>query len=90
MVLIYRTLRLYGVLRSLTIVEDPNDDLLDTWKEHADSAYDGLVNLLKSSNGVPDMDYLPLDLTFALLVEELGQRQKAKVDEAEEVSHLRK
>ena len=86
MVLVHSSLRLYSILRSLTAGEDPNDDLLDCWKESEKPAHTGLVSLLKASNGVPDMDYLPLNATFDLLAQELGRFQKAKIEDADEVS----
>lgn len=86
MVLVHNSLRLYSVLQSLTIIDDPNDDLLDAWKESETSAYQGLVSLLKASNGVPDAEYLPLNATFDLLAQELCRWQKTKVEDAEEVS----
>lgn len=86
MVLVHNTLRLYGVLRSLTVVEDPNDDLLDAWKESEDSAYKGLVSLLKASNSIPDADYLPLNATFDMLALELSRLQSTNVEDAGEVS----
>lgn len=87
MALVYGALRLYGVLRALTDVEEPNEDLLDAWKEHQSSAYKSLVNLLKACNGVPDADYLPLNSTFDLLAQEFSKMQGSNVEDAEEVSN---
>ncbi|KAL1310934.1 hypothetical protein AAFC00_001157 [Neodothiora populina] len=88
MALMYGALRLYGVLRILKDSEDPNDDLVESWKEHEDAAYRGLVSLLKASNTVPDADYLPLTATFELLAQELSKLQRVELEEAEELYPL--
>ena len=85
MVLVHHTLGLYNVLRTLTTIEDPNDDLVESWKEHQDRAYQGLVKLLKASDGLPDADYLPLNETFASLGQELSRWNNGKIEDAEEV-----
>jgi hypothetical protein len=45
--LTYASLKLYSVLRTLTKNDDPNDDLLDAWKDSEEQVATGLIILLK-------------------------------------------
>ena len=47
--LTYASLKLYSVLRTLTKNDDPNDDLLDAWKDSEEQVATGLMILLKRS-----------------------------------------
>lgn len=89
LVILYNTLRLLGTLRKLQSSDDPNDDLVDAMKEYEDAAHDGLINLLKSSNRVPDADtYLPLELTFDLLAQEIDRSPRSTVEDPSEIYSL--
>lgn len=87
MALVNSTLRLSVVLRKLTTSDDPNDDLVDTWKEHQDAGYAGLMNVLKQGHEVSDEYHRPLKATFELLAEEVARWSKTEVKDVEEVSH---
>lgn len=45
----HASLKLYATLRTLTQVEDPNDDLVDALKDSEENVAKGLINLLKHS-----------------------------------------
>lgn len=82
--LIYTTLQLYSVLRSLKNNEEPNDDLVDAWKESADTAYSGLMNLVRQGHGQSDEHHEPLKAVFQSLGNEVARWSAGEVeDEAE-------
>ncbi|KAF2204969.1 hypothetical protein GQ43DRAFT_363503 [Delitschia confertaspora ATCC 74209] len=71
---VHASLKLYAQLRTLTEGEDPNDDLVDAWKESEETIAQGLVNLLKRTQHFPDEYHQPLKV-----VNEVLARQTAKV-----------
>lgn len=89
MALVNSTLRLSLILRKLTTSEDPNDDLVDSWKEHQDAGYAGLMNVLKQGHEVSDEFHRPLKATFELLADEVARWSKSEVKDVEEVSTLK-
>ncbi|KAH7118758.1 RING zinc finger protein-like protein [Dendryphion nanum] len=66
------SLKLYAKLRSLTELEDPNDDLLDAWNETEPTIAAGLVNLLKNSRHFPDEFHQPLKIVNDVLARQIS------------------
>lgn len=80
--LVHASLKLYGALRSLKSSEDPNDDLVDAWKESQEAATSGLLGLLRQSQGVADELHQPLKITHELLAREIGKLPDPHVEDA--------
>ncbi|KAG9954461.1 hypothetical protein KCU85_g281, partial [Aureobasidium melanogenum] len=84
MALIYTTLQLCSTLRSLKSGEEPNDDLVDAWKESSEILYMGLMNLVRQGQGQSDEHHEPLKALFQLLGSEVAKWSTGEVeDEAE-------
>jgi hypothetical protein len=84
MALIYNTLQLSSTLRSLKANEEPNDDLVDAWKESSEVLYMGLMNLVRQGQGQSDEHHEPLKALFQSLGSEVAKWSTAEVeDEAE-------
>ncbi|KAH0351327.1 hypothetical protein KCU83_g4564, partial [Aureobasidium melanogenum] len=84
MALIYTTLQLSSILRSLKSDEEPNDDLVDAWKESSEVLYMGLMNLVRQGQGQSDEHHEPLKAVFQLLGSEVAKWSTGEVeDEAE-------
>ncbi|KAF1963832.1 hypothetical protein CC80DRAFT_398192 [Byssothecium circinans] len=69
---VHASLKLFAQLRSLTVIEDPNDDLLDAWKENEHAVPEGLLNLLKHSQHFPDDSHIPLKMTNQVLARQIA------------------
>lgn len=85
MALVHSTLQLFEVLRILKSGEDPNDDLVDAWKEEEAAAHLSLMKLVKQGQGLPDENNGPLQATFKLLAQEFMKWPKTEVEGADEV-----
>ncbi|KAI4847398.1 hypothetical protein E4T45_06803 [Aureobasidium sp. EXF-8846] len=84
MALVYATLQLSSILRSLKSNEEPNDDLVDAWKESSEVLYMGLMNLVRQGQGQSDEHHEPLKALFQSLGSEVAKWSTGEVeDEAE-------
>ncbi|KAI5206537.1 hypothetical protein AUEXF2481DRAFT_44158 [Aureobasidium subglaciale EXF-2481] len=84
MALVYTSLQLSSTLRSLKSGEEPNDDLVDAWKDSSEVAYMGLMNLVRQGQGQSDEHHEPLKMLFQALGIEVAQWSTGQVeDEAE-------
>jgi hypothetical protein len=85
---IHASLKLYAQLRSLTTVEEPNDDLLDAWKESEQTVANGLVNLLKHSQHFADEFHQPLKMINDVLARQIAKVSLKHLESAEELFPL--
>ncbi|KAF2640158.1 RING zinc finger protein-like protein [Massarina eburnea CBS 473.64] len=69
---VHASLKLFAQLRTLTVIEDPNDDLLDVWKESEHVVAAGLLNILKHSQHFPDESHVPLKMTNHVLARQIA------------------
>ncbi|CAD0107320.1 unnamed protein product, partial [Aureobasidium uvarum] len=84
MTLVYTTLQLSSTLRTLKASEEPNDDLVDAWKESSEVLYMGLMNLVRQGQGQSDEHHEPLKALFQSLGSEVAKWSTGEVeDEAE-------
>ncbi|KAI4851760.1 hypothetical protein E4T44_01931, partial [Aureobasidium sp. EXF-8845] len=84
MALVYATLQLSSTLRSLKSNDEPNDDLVDAWKESSEVLYMGLMNLVRQGQGQSDEHHEPLKALFQSLGSEVAKWSTGEVeDEAE-------
>lgn len=86
--LVHASLRLYGILRSLKASDDPNDDLVDAWKESEAIAAKGLVELLTTSQTVPDDAHQPLKITNELIAREITRLPTTNIEDPGELYPL--
>ncbi|KAI4752572.1 hypothetical protein E4T52_15222 [Aureobasidium sp. EXF-3400] len=84
MALVYTTLQLSSILRRLKSSEEPNDDLVDAWKESSEVLYMGLMNLVRQGQGQSDEHHEPLKALFQSLGSEVAKWSTGEIeDEAE-------
>ncbi|KAF1939847.1 hypothetical protein EJ02DRAFT_380896 [Clathrospora elynae] len=86
--LVYASLKLYAQLRTLTQAEEPNDDLVDAWKETEQSVADGLINLLKHSQHFPDEFHQPLKMVNDVLARQIAKVSSKHLESTEELFPL--
>ena len=86
--LINASLKLYSSLRKLISQEEPNDDLLDAFKENDDSLRIGLITLLKSADGISDEIHQPLQVTYERLARAVSQLPVKPLQDADELYPL--
>ncbi|KAK4903385.1 hypothetical protein LTR27_000316 [Elasticomyces elasticus] len=84
----HATLKLYSMLRRLSVADEPNDDLLDALKDNRDKIHQGLVSLLKAANGVSDERHQPLIVTHELLARQIRQLPYQALPDVEELFPL--
>jgi hypothetical protein len=84
----HASLKLYEQLRRLTEGEEPNDDLLEAWKETEQSVAAGLINLLKHSQHFPDEFHQPLKMVNEVLARQIARIPLKHLDSAEELYPL--
>ncbi|KAJ4345091.1 hypothetical protein N0V95_005938 [Ascochyta clinopodiicola] len=84
----HASLKLYAQLRTLTQVEDPNDDLIEVWKETEQSVAAGLINLLKHSQHFPDEFHQPLRMVNDVLARQIAKVPLEHLDSADELYPL--
>jgi hypothetical protein len=84
----HASLKLYEQLRRLTEGEDPNDDLLEVWKEMEQSIAVGLINLLKHSQHFPDEFHQPLNMVNEVLARQIAKVPLKHLTSAEELYPL--
>ncbi|KAJ4399573.1 hypothetical protein N0V91_009317, partial [Didymella pomorum] len=84
----HASLKLYEQLRRLTEGADPNDDLLEAWRETEQSVAAGLINLLKHSQHFPDEFHQPLKMVNEVLARQIAKVPLKHLDSAEELYPL--
>jgi hypothetical protein len=84
----HASLKLYAQLRVLTNVEDPNDDLVDVWKETEEDVAGGLINLLKHSQHFPDEFHQPLKIVNDVLARQIAKVPLKHLESTEELFPL--
>jgi hypothetical protein len=85
---VHASLKLYAQLRTLTQSEEPNDDLVDAWKETERSVADGLINLLKHSQHFPDEFHQPLKMVNDVLARQIAKVSLKHLESTEELFPL--
>lgn len=85
---VHASLKLYALLRSLTQLEDPNDDLIDAWKETEQPVANGLINLLKHSQHFPDEFHQPLKMVNDVLARQIAKVSLQHLESTEELYPL--
>jgi hypothetical protein len=85
---VHASLKLYAQLRNLTQSEDPNDDLIDAWKETEQSVAGGLINLLKHSQHFPDEFHQPLKMVNDVLARQIAKVSLKNLESTEELFPL--
>lgn len=84
----HASLKLYEQLRRLTESEDPNEDLVEAWKESEQSVAAGLINLLKHSQHFPDEFHQPLKMVNEVLARQIAKVPLQHLDSADELYPL--
>lgn len=79
--LVHAALKLYGTLRRLKAGDDPNDDLIDAWRESEASMSKAMLDLLRQDQGVADDLHQPLKITNELLAREVGKLPTTQISE---------
>ncbi|KAF2789223.1 hypothetical protein K505DRAFT_328385 [Melanomma pulvis-pyrius CBS 109.77] len=85
---VHASLKLYAILRTLTQAEEPNDDLLDVWKETEQDIANGLINLLKHSQHFPDEFHQPLKIVNDVLARQISKVALEHLESSEELFPL--
>ncbi|KAF2821605.1 RING zinc finger protein-like protein [Ophiobolus disseminans] len=85
---VHASLKLYAQLRSLTRLEEPNDDLLDAWKETEQAVANGLINLLKHAQHFPDEFHQPLKMVNDVLARQIAKVSLKHLESTEELFPL--
>lgn len=86
--LVHASLKLYAQLRTLVQAEEPNDDLVDAWKETEQSVADGLINVLKHSQHFPDEFHQPLKMVNDVLARQISKVSLKNLESTEELFPL--
>ncbi|USP77770.1 hypothetical protein yc1106_05044 [Curvularia clavata] len=86
--LVHASLKLYAQLRALVQEEEPNDDLLDAWKEAEQPVADGLINILKHSQHFPDEFHQPLKMVNDVLARQISKVSLKNLESTEELFPL--
>ncbi|KAF2272230.1 RING zinc finger protein-like protein [Westerdykella ornata] len=86
--LIHASLKLYDQLRSLVHSEDPNDDLVDVWKESEEDVAAGLINLLKHSQHFSDDFHQPLKIVNEVLARQIAKLSLKNLESMEDLFPL--
>lgn len=69
----HSSLKLYAALKTLLRSEEPNDDMVDALKEEQSRIRNGLIQLLRVSEDVPDEAHQPQAITNDLLSRQIMQ-----------------
>jgi hypothetical protein len=85
---VHASLKLYAQLRTLTQSDDPNDDLLEVWKDTEQDAAAGLVNLLKHSQHFSDEFHQPLKIVNGVLARQISKVSLQHLESTEELFPL--
>ncbi|OAL43985.1 RING zinc finger protein-like protein [Pyrenochaeta sp. DS3sAY3a] len=86
--LVHASLKLYAQLRTMKQAEEPNDDLVDAWKETEQPIADGLINLLKHSQHFPDEFHQPLKMVNDVLARQIAKVSLKNLESTEELYPL--
>jgi E3 ubiquitin-protein ligase listerin len=79
--IIHASMKLYSTLESLSMDDEPNDDLIDAWKDTEESAAKGLITLLKHSQHFPDEFHQPLRIVNELLARLVSRVPLKRIDD---------
>lgn len=85
---IHASLKLYAQLRNLTQAEEPNDDLVEAWKETEQPIANGLINLLKNSQHFPDEFHQPLKMVNDVLARQIAKVSLKHLESTEDLFPL--
>ncbi|ORY15960.1 RING zinc finger protein-like protein [Clohesyomyces aquaticus] len=85
---VHASLKLYAQLRIMTKDEDPNDDLVEAWKESEQAIAKGLINLLKHSQHFPDEFHQPLKIVNDVLARQISKVPLEHLEASEELFPL--
>lgn len=85
---IHESLRLYAQLSLLTQAEEPNDDLIEVWKETEAPVAAGLISLLKHSQHFPDEFHRPLRWVNEVLARQIAEVPLEHLSSADELYPL--
>lgn len=72
----------------MTQDDDPNDDLVEAWRETEQAVADGLVNLLKHSQHISDESHQPLKMVNEVLARQIAKISLKHLESAEELFPL--
>ncbi|KAH7371542.1 RING zinc finger protein-like protein [Pyrenochaeta sp. MPI-SDFR-AT-0127] len=86
--LVHASLKLYSQLRTLTQTEEPNDDLIEAWKDTEQAVANGLINLLKHSQHFPDEFHQPLKMVNDVLARQISKVSLDHLESTEELYPL--
>ncbi|GME41096.1 Zinc finger RING-type protein [Neofusicoccum parvum] len=81
---IHASLKLYSTLRALQADEDPNEDLVEIWKSSQPAVSQGLIELLKQSEGLDDYNHQPLKIVNELLSRQISSISGTQLENTEE------
>jgi E3 ubiquitin-protein ligase listerin len=84
----HASLKLYAQIRALTSEEDPNDDLVDAWKDSEEKTSKELIQLLKHTQHFPDEFHQPLKVVNNLLARQLSKVPLKHLESAEDLYPL--
>ncbi|KAL1632128.1 hypothetical protein SLS56_004017 [Neofusicoccum ribis] len=85
---IHASLKLYSTLRALQADEDPNEDLVEIWKSSQPAVSQGLIELLKQSEGLDDYNHQPLKIVNELLSRQISSISGTQLENTEELFPL--
>ncbi|KAI8938604.1 hypothetical protein NX059_004477 [Plenodomus lindquistii] len=85
---VHASLKLYAQMRKLTQIEEPNDDLVEAWKESERPVANGLINLLKHAQHFPDEFHQPLKMVNDVLARQIAHVSLDHLEETEELYPL--
>jgi len=85
---VHASLKLYAQLRTLTQTEEPNDDLVEAWKDTEQPIAAGLINLLKHSQHFPDEFHQPLKMVNDVLARQIAKVSLKHLESTEELFPL--
>lgn len=82
------SLKLFAILRKLSLAEGANDDLTDALKDNNNEIRKGLTRLLKSASECSDEPHQPLLVTHELLAREISYLPWQPLKNADEIYPL--
>ena len=85
---VHASLKLYAKLQTLMQIEEPNDDLIDAWKDTTQDIANGLINLLKHSQHFPDEFHQPLKMVNNVLARQISRISLKHLESTDELFPL--
>ena len=82
------SLKLFATVRKLAKSDDPNDDLVDALKDRQNQVHNGMINLLKSANGIDDETHQPLMITHELLARQIASLPYKSIPDVDDLYPL--